>query len=123
MGLSIDDSSSNAISLENVQQTLASVEQETGQMPALVYFYFAPATPDSNGEQNHVKDNSHAINRPADELEIMLLTGNSAHIRQRQQGVTRSQVEQMGLELRQSVTSVVSARRQYLAPAKKLNRR
>ena len=111
--------------IEEIQRQLLEIEEETGEKPAVVYAYFTPSTTelssDSSGHKDNTKMASPLSANPDDELEIMVITSGRQPVRQRQRGVTREQVERVGFELREQITSPFSSSQQYLTPAQQMH--
>ncbi|KPQ35546.1 MAG: hypothetical protein HLUCCA11_09860 [Phormidesmis priestleyi Ana] len=104
-----NDDFQNLVTVGTLQRSLAQTENATGLKPAFVYVYFVPSAETENPSEH-----------PNDELEIMVVTADGVAMRQRQWGVTRSQLTAASHQLRQQVTSQFSSARQYLPPAQQL---
>jgi CHAT domain-containing protein len=108
--------------LTETRDILRKVEEATGVKPALIYVSFVPskvAVDASKGVSSSTKNTNSEVGNSEDQLELILVTSEGLPIRQRVEGVTRSQVLTVAKEFRSQVTNVRSGRG-YLAPAQQL---
>ncbi|MGD2181321.1 CHAT domain-containing protein [Lusitaniella coriacea] len=100
----------NLRTLDEIKEILRTIEDNTGEKPAILYVAFIPKdfTP---GETPAVQE--------SDELELILVTSEGVPFRRQMRGVTRKQVLEVAKQFRRRVTNVARPTG-YLEPSKQL---
>jgi CHAT domain-containing protein len=97
--------------VEDVQDTLATVEKLTGVRSALVYVNFVPTAIHNNSDDSNDRD----------QLELVMMTANGVPVRKRLSQTTRKQVLKVAQDLRREVSEPRNVgTTSYLAPAQQL---
>ncbi len=105
-------------SLEEGRRILQEIEKDTGIKPGLLYITFTPSIFEATKDNSDKQPDAKAITpKPSDELELVLVTKEGKPVRRRT-GVTRSQVEQVLLRFRSTITN--ARRTSYLVYAQQL---
>jgi len=89
------------INLAEVQQTLRTIEESTGAKPALIYAAFFPSGIDALQGRN-----SNILPQADDQLELVTITAEGKAIRNRIEGVTRTDVERAARRLTAGVADL-----------------
>ncbi|MDY7013379.1 MAG: CHAT domain-containing protein, partial [Cyanobacteriota bacterium] len=110
----------NLRTLEEIQEILLFIEDNTGEKPALLYVSFIPTQLPPQLTAANKSLAQHEIQpQESDELEVILVTARGVPFRRQIRGVTRQQVMAVAREFRSGVTNL-SRRTAYLNPAQQL---